>query len=153
MRGTVPLSQAATSLHLGDVLQRVNNLTVQQWRPEDFSKVRVARSIGPDSGLGDVGFPYFHLRHAGARACVLQNLQALVAETPHQAPVLQFLRMLPATSEEPTPVEIAEWTRQSRCVRARHQPAPETSVLKVVNCCACGAMHAHPLPFRLPCCA
>jgi hypothetical protein len=53
-------------------------------------------------------------------------------------------------------VEIAEWTRQSRCVRVWHQLAPETSVLKVVNCCACGAVHGHPaalsrsLRFRVP---
>ncbi len=47
VRGTAPLSQASTALHLGDVLQRANNMTVQQWRPEDMSKVRRPRCALP----------------------------------------------------------------------------------------------------------
>jgi hypothetical protein len=125
VRGTAPLSQASTSLHLGDVLQRVNNLTVQQWRPEDFSKVGAPCPTQGLSSLELLRLPckaslpaQLHQMLSFFLCCMLfivQNLQALVAENPTHAPVLQFLRMVPVTPDEPSAVEIAEWTRQNRC--------------------------------------
>ena len=39
VQGTTPGSQATTVLQLGDVLTKVNNASVQQWKADDFAKV------------------------------------------------------------------------------------------------------------------
>jgi hypothetical protein len=82
VQGTTAGSQAATALHLGDVLFKVNDATVQQWRAEDFAKVNESlRGLHKPRRAG-----YFiHLLPSAGDACVNIYVLQVEAQCPTDA--------------------------------------------------------------------
>ena len=111
------MSQGATALQLGDILIRVNDSDVQQWRSEDFAKARDKRLQLVSRLACRSPLPW----HRPARALTFNSgvVCALVTGSLQQLtqiatlPVtLHFLRIAPLTEDLTTFADIEEFDRQ-----------------------------------------